>query len=305
MSTGYLFSGQGAQRVGMGKDLYEASPRARELYDEADAALGWSLKQVSFAGPLEELTLTRVCQPALYVHGYVVFTLLQDLGKAPAPTAAAGLSLGELTALAVAGAFSFTEGLRIVAERGARMQEACEATDGTMASILGGTRQQVGELCGEFNVDMANLNCPGQIVISGERSKVEAAVAAAQERGTFKRVIPLTVAGAYHSRLMEPARVAFGKFLCNADIESPRIPVYSNATGGAVRTPDEIRDALTAQVVSPVKWEDDIAAARHAGVLDFIECGPGKVLAGLVKRIDRGAPVTSVETWEELQAFGA
>lgn len=286
----------------MGKSLVEGSATAKAIYAQADAVLGWDqpLSQICFEGPEETLTETRVCQPALYVHGYAVYMLLKEAGKADDATLAAGLSLGELTALAAAEAFSFEDGLRVVAERGRLMQEACDATDGAMASMIGGSREAVEELCAAHDVDMANLNCPGQIVISGESAKVAEAVKAAKEAGNFRMVVPLKVAGAYHSRLMEPARVAFEQFLAGVEIAEPKLTVLSNTTGKAVKTPDEIRTALAKQVVSSVLWEDCLREAAAQGITEFYECGVGGVLAGLAKRTDRALSVTSIAEYADL-----
>ncbi len=304
MSKGLLFAGQGAQKVGMGKSLVEASATARALYEQADAVLGWKLSDISFNGPEETLTETRVCQPALYVHGYALFALLRERGLLEGVTLAAGLSLGELTALAAAGAFSFEDGLRVVAERGRLMQEACDASDGAMASLIGGTREAVLELCRACDVDMANLNSPGQIVISGERAKVAKAVDAAKASGAFKLVVPLKVAGAYHSRLMEPARRRFEAFLQGVAISQPKLTVLSNTTGKAVHTPEQIRTALATQVVSSVLWEDCLREALRLGVTDFFECGPGGVLAGLAKRTDKALKVVSLSEYADLEPLG-
>lgn len=205
MATALLYAGQGAQKVGMGKSLYEASSIARGLYDEANTLLGWDLANISFEGPEEELTQTKVCQPALFIHGMALHAILSEQGKLNDVSLALGLSLGELTAYCAAGVYDFATGLRIVAERDALMQEACEQTSGGMAAIIGESREAVGELWAEFDVEAANFNAPGQIIISGEKTKVASAVDAGKARG-MKRVIPLKVAGAYHSRLMEPAR---------------------------------------------------------------------------------------------------
>jgi [acyl-carrier-protein] S-malonyltransferase len=300
MSIGIIFSGQGAQKVGMGSSLYQHSSIARELYDEADATLGWSLKTISFEGPEESLTETRVCQPALYVAGYALFRILKDAGKIPQMGAALGLSLGELTALAAADSFDFATGLKVVVERGRLMQLACDATEGTMASLIGGTREQVMALCAEFDVDMANLNCPGQIVISGETPKVNAAVEAAKASGTYRMVVPLKVAGAYHSRLMESARREFEQFLKSVEIRKPSVPVFTNTTGLQVSDPAEIREALVKQVVSSVLWEDCMLNAAKLGISEFYECGPGAVLAGMAKRIDRNMKVKSFIEFADL-----
>lgn len=301
MSIGVLFSGQGAQRVGMGRSLAEGSGRARERFEAADALLGWDLSAICFEGPEERLTETRVCQPALYVTGIVIFELLRERGKLEGLSLAAGLSLGELTALSAAGALGFEDGLRVVAERGRLMQEACDATDGTMASLIGGSREAVEALCAEHDVDLANLNNPGQIVISGESAKVALAVEAAKASGDFRMVVPLKVAGAYHSRLMEPARRQFEAFLEGVEIREPQFTVLSNTTGQPVRTPEAIREALVRQVVSPVLWEDCLRQAVASGVTRFYECGPGGVLAGMAKRTDRSLQVVSVEAFTDLE----
>jgi [acyl-carrier-protein] S-malonyltransferase len=301
MPQALLFAGQGAQQVGMGRSLYENSARARALYDEADRVLGWSLTKVSFEGPEAELTLTRVCQPALFVHGMALHAILQEQGRLGDVQFALGLSLGEITALTAAGAFDFATGLRVVAERGQLMQRACEQTSGTMASIIGEEREKIAALCAEFEVEMANLNCPGQIVISGEKARILAAVAAAKERG-MRKVIQLNVAGAYHSRLMEPARGAFAAFLATIPLARPNLTVFSNTTGRPVTAPDETRAALVRQVVSPVLWEDCMRSAAAAGAGQFLELGPGAVLAGLARRTNRAWPVRSFAQFADLAA---
>lgn len=300
MAIGYLFSGQGAQAVGMGQSLYESIPVARELYDRADAALGWKLSEICFSGPESELTQTRVCQPALFVQGCAIAAALKSGGHVGEPAACLGLSLGELTALTVAEAYSFEDGLRVVAERGRLMQEACDQTDGAMASMIGGSIEAVRALCSEYDVDMANLNCPGQIVISGESTKVSKAVEAAQASGDFRMVVPLKVAGAYHSRLMEPAREAFARFIEDVPLRSPKVPVFTNTTGLQVFEPEEIRIALAKQVVSSVLWEDCMRNAAALGIDSFYECGPGAVLAGLARRIDRQIKVVPIAETDQL-----
>jgi [acyl-carrier-protein] S-malonyltransferase len=284
----------------MGRSLVENSDTARALYEQADRILGWDLSRISFEGPESELTETRVCQPALYVMGYAVFQLLRERGQLEDLSLAAGLSLGELTALAAAEAFSFEDGLRVVAERGRLMQEACEATHGAMASLIGGEVEAVKALCEAHDVDMANINCPGQIVISGESEKVAQAVEAAKSAGGFRMVVPLKVAGAYHSRLMEPARERFEAFLEGMPIAEPRLTVLSNTTGKAVSSPDEIRTALTRQVVSSVLWEDCLREAASRGVTELYECGPGAVLAGMARRTDRSLKVACVAEFADL-----
>ncbi len=285
----------------MGKSLYEGSAAARALYDEADRTLGWSLTKLSFEGPEAELTQTKICQPALYVHGLAVLAALKEKGRLPDAKFALGLSLGEVTALAAAGVFDFSTGLKVVAERGRLMQLACEQSVGGMAAVIGEERAKVEEVCREFDIQAANFNAPGQIIVSGEKAKVEALVAAAKEKG-LKRVIPLNVAGAYHSRLMEPARAAFAGYLAGVEFKAPRFTVFTNTTGGAVSAPAQIREALVKQVVSSVLWEDCMRNAAAAGATEFYECGPGAVLAGLAKRTDRAWAVKSFAEYADLPA---
>jgi [acyl-carrier-protein] S-malonyltransferase len=288
MALALLFSGQGAQKVGMGRSWSEQSATARALYDQANAVLGWDLAKVSFEGPEADLTQTRVCQPALFVHGFAVWSGLQEAGKLPAgePKAAAGLSLGEVTAYCAAEVFDFATGLRIVAERSRLMQQACEQTNGSMAAIIGEDRAKVQELCREFDIEAANFNAPGQIIVSGEKTNVSAAVAGAKERG-MKKVMPLNVAGAYHSRLMEPARTAFAAFLETIPFSPPKFSVYTNTTGCAIAEPAAIKAALAKQIVSPVLWEDCMRSLATAGVTEFWELGPGGVLSGLARRTEK------------------
>lgn len=270
----------------MGKSLYEQSPAAKAVYDEADRVLGWSLSKVCFEGPDAELTQTKVCQPALFVHGIAVLEALKEKGKLPEVGYALGLSLGEITAYTAAGVFDFATGLKVVAERGRLMQLACEASVGTMAAIVGQERSEIAQLCQEFDVEAANFNAPGQIIISGEKAKVEAAVAGAKAKG-WKKVVPLNVAGAYHSRLMEPARVEFAKFLEGVTFNTPKYKVFTNTTGQELSQPAALREALVKQVVSSVLWEDCMRSAAAAGATEYWELGVGGVLAGLCKRIDK------------------
>jgi [acyl-carrier-protein] S-malonyltransferase len=303
MALAFLFAGQGAQKVGMGRSLYEQSPAARALYEEANRVLGWDLAKVSFAGPEADLTQTKVCQPALFVHGLALVAALRELGKIPAgePKFALGLSLGEVTAYCAADVFDFATGLRVVAERGRLMQQACEQTTGGMAAIVGEERAKVAELCREFDIEAANFNAPGQIIVSGEKAKIERAVAAAKERG-MKKVIPLNVAGAYHSRLMEPARAAFAAFLDTIPFGAPKFTVFTNTTGQTVSDPAAIKAALVKQVVSSVLWEDCVRAAAAAGATEFWELGPGAVLAGMARRTDKTWNVKSFSEFSELTA---
>ncbi|HVT71578.1 MAG TPA: ACP S-malonyltransferase [Lacunisphaera sp.] len=301
MALALLFAGQGAQKVGMGKSLYDGSAAARALYDEANGILGWDLGKLSFEGPEAELTQTKVCQPALFVHGLAVVAALRERGQLPAVSHAMGLSLGEVTALTAAGVFDFATGLRVVAERGRLMQQACEQTVGGMAAVIGEERETVAALCREFAIEAANFNAPGQVIISGEKAGVDAAVAAAKSRG-MKRVMPLNVAGAYHSRLMEPARAAFAQFLDGITFARPAFTVFSNTTGRAVSEPGQIREALVRQVVSSVLWEDCMRNCAAAGATEFWECGPGAVLAGLARRTDRTWVVKSLAELSDLPA---
>ncbi len=301
MATALLFAGQGAQKVGMGKSLHDQSAAARALYDEANHVLGWDLAAISFEGPEAELTQTKVCQPALYVHGLALHAALQEQGGLDEVKFALGLSLGELTALAAAGVYDFATGLRIVAERGRLMQQACEQTVGGMAAVIGEERDAVTHLCSEFGIDAANFNAPGQIIISGDKAAVEAAVAAGKERG-MKKIMPLNVAGAYHSRLMEPARAAFASFLETVPFNAPRLTIFTNTTGRMVSAPSAIKEALIRQIVSPVLWEDCMRSVAGAGATSFLELGPGGVLAGLARRTDRNWVVKSLSEFSDLAA---
>jgi len=283
----------------MGRSLYENSQLAKALYDEANEVLGWDLKSLCFEGPDEALTETKVCQPALYVQGYALFSILKERGKLDDLKAACGLSLGELTALAAAGVYDFATGLRLVAERGRLMQLACDATKGGMAAVIGGTPEDVQTFCDEFDIEIANLNCPGQIVISGDNVKVLEAVAAS--KGRFKLCKPLNVAGAYHSRLMQSARDAFAEFIKDFDFKVPELVCYTNVTGGQISEPQAIKDALVSQVVSSVRFEDNLRnMAADNGISEFYECGPGKVLTGFAKRIDKELVVTPMSEFEEI-----
>ena len=303
MALALLFAGQGAQKVGMGKSLYEQSAAARALYDQANDVLCWDLKKVSFEGPDTDLTQTKICQPALFVHGLAVLAALREAGKVPSgePKLALGLSLGEVTAYCAAGVFDFATGLRIVAERGRLMQLACEQTTGAMAAIMGEERAKVNELCSEFGIEAANFNAPGQIIVSGDKAKVGAAVAAAKDRG-IKKIIPLNVAGAYHSRLMQPARDAFAVFLGPVPFAPPQLTVFTNTTGQAVRDTAAIKDALVKQVVSSVLWEDCMRSAAAAGATEFWELGPGGVLSGLARRTEKSWPVKSFSEFADVIA---
>lgn len=287
----------------MGQSLVAQSAAAKALYDQANQVLGWDLAKVCFTGPEAELTQTKICQPALFVHGLALLAALREQGKLPAgePRFALGLSLGELTADCAAGVFDFPTGLRIVAERGRLMQLACEQTVGGMAAVIGEERAKVAELCREFEIEAANFNAPGQIIVSGEKAKIDTAVAAAKERG-MKKVIPLNVAGAYHSRLMEPARAAFAAFLQPIAFSAPKFTVFTNTTGKAVSDPAAIKAALVKQVVSPVLWEDCMRGAAAAGATEFWELGPDDKLAGMARRTDKAWKVKSFSEFADVSA---
>lgn len=293
MKVALLFSGQGAQSVGMAKTLFDNYASVRELFQCADDTLGFSLSKICFDGPMSDLTKTSVCQPALYVHGIAVVQVLKERGMLGDIVAALGLSLGELTAHAIAGTYTFEEGLKIVAERGRLMQKACDASKGAMASLIGGSVEKVLEYCSEFDIDMSNLNCPGQVVVSGDEANVNKAVEAAKERKDFKMVVPLKVAGAYHSRLMKPARDAFANYLDSFDFGKPNVAVFTNVTGERVTEPSDIKLNLIKQVTSTVRWEDCVNNAAKLGVEQFVECGPGAVLAGMMRRINKDYPIRS------------
>lgn len=299
MSLALIFSGQGAQKVGMGKSLFDQSAAARALFEEADSVLGWSLTKLCFEGPDVELTQTKVCQPALFMHGMALHAALKEKGALPEVKYALGLSLGEITAYTAAGIFDFATGLRVVAERGRLMQLACEASIGGMAAIVGQERVEVAELCKEFDVEAANFNAPGQIIISGEKAKVDAAVEGAKAKG-WRKVMPLNVAGAYHSRLMEPARAEFEKFLQGVEFKRPSMAVFTNTTGQAISEPAALREALVKQVVSSVLWEDCMRSAASAGASEYWELGPGGILSGLAKRIDKTMVTKSFSEFADL-----
>lgn len=296
-----LFSGQGAQKIGMARDWIESSSIARDLAVKADTSLGYSLTDIMFNGPEETLTATSKCQPALYLHGLIGLALLKSRLPNFKPAAAAGLSLGEFTAHAAAGTFSFEDGLRLVSRRGTFMEEACNATDGAMAALIGGEEEKIRELAKATGVDVANLNAPGQIVISGSSAGIDDAVAKAKDYG-IRRAIKLNVAGAYHSSLMTSAQEKLAGELTSTTIVSPQIPVIANFTAAPVSSSDEIRSTLTSQVTGSVRWIESIQYLVSKGHSEFIEIGPGKVLAGLVVKIAPDAKVISIEDLPSLES---
>ncbi len=300
MKAVILFPGQGAQKVGMGKDLYDAYPAAREMMDKADAALGTSLTSIMFNGPDEELTRTCHCQPALYLHGLVLYNLLRsrvDLS----PVAAAGLSLGEFTAHAAAGTFRMEDGLKLVQKRGAYMETACQAAPSTMAAMIGGSNEAVQALAAECDIDVANYNCPGQTVVSGSVEGVDKAVAGAKAAG-IKIAKKLNVAGAYHSRYMKSAQEQLLPELAATPMQTPTCPVYCNYEARPVEGAEDVRAMLGAQVCGSVRWAACMQALIDQGERLFIEMGPGKTLAGMMARICKEARVISIEDAAGLEA---
>jgi [acyl-carrier-protein] S-malonyltransferase len=296
-----LFAGQGAQSIGMGRDLAEQFPTAAGLFREADDVLGRKLSEIAWHGPIEELTRTSNCQPALFVHGLTCWSILRELAGDFPVGGAAGLSLGEMTAHAAAGTFDFATGLKLVQRRGELMDEACAATNGAMAAMIGAEEAAVRALAADADVDIANVNAPGQIVISGEKAKVEVAVGLAKEHG-IRRATLLNVAGAYHSRLMESAYQKLGAVLAHVPVQPPRFPVISNVTGEEVATPLEIRRTLQDQVTGTVRWLDCIERLVGLGCDLFIELGPGGVLAGLLRRTRKDVDVMSISDSASVQA---
>ena len=285
----------------MGKDLAEAFPAAKAWFDRANTALGYDLAAVCFNGPEAELTKTENAQPGIYLVSWIALELLKERVPNLACDATAGLSLGEFTALAAAGSFSFEDGLRVVRQRGRFMQEACEATQGGMAAIIGLDEAVTREVCAATGVELANLNCPGQIVISGAADKMAAACELAKAKGA-KRALPLPVAGAYHSTLMASAQPKLAAELTKISVQAPRVPVYSNVTAATHTSPDDIRATLVKQVTSSVRWEESIRAMLAAGYTRFIELGPGSALSGFMKRIDKTATIYTVADVASLEA---
>jgi [acyl-carrier-protein] S-malonyltransferase len=296
-----LFAGQGAQTVGMGRDLVTDYSSAANLFRQADEILGRRLSEIAWNGPIEELTRTSNCQPALYLHGLACLAALREAAGDFPIEAVAGLSLGEWTAHAAAGTFDFATGLRLVEIRGRLMDEACAATAGAMAAMIGADENAVRALAADTDVDVANINAPGQIVISGENAKVEMAVGVAKEHG-IRRATLLNVAGAYHSRLMNSAYEQLGPPLLEANLQMPRFAVASNVTGNVVSTLPEILSTLRDQVTSTVRWSDCMESLLARGCDLFIEVGPGEILAGLLRRTRKDAEVISVSDSASVKA---
>jgi [acyl-carrier-protein] S-malonyltransferase len=294
MKIATIFPGQGAQYAGMGKSLYDGNHAASLVFEQAGKILGESFLNALFCGPEEILTATSCCQPALFTHSCAAAAAMGSLYPEKRAEIAFGLSLGEISALCVAGVFDFETGLGITRMRGCLMQKACESTRGTMVSLVGGMFDDVLEICGETGVEVANVNCPGQVVISGECGAMQSAIGMA-EKMPFKRIFPLKVAGAYHSRLMAEAAAGFEKFMGDIEFKDPKIGVISNVTADFVKTGEDAKRLLVRQIVSPVLFSKCCERAIRSGVRKFFECGAGKVLGGLVKRINPDVSVTALD----------
>jgi [acyl-carrier-protein] S-malonyltransferase len=280
----YVFPGQGAQFPGMGKDLYDNSEKAKTLFESANHLLGFEITKIMFEGTADELKQTKVTQPAIFLHS-VIMALISDDFK---PEMVAGHSLGEFSALVANKTLKFEDGLKLVSARATAMQKACEANPSTMAAILGLEDEKVEELCSGITDEVvvpANYNCPGQLVISGSLKGIEIAIEKAKEMGA-KRALPLPVGGAFHSPLMEPARVELEEAINSTEFSNPTCPIYQNATASASSDIEVIKKNLNVQLTAPVKWTQSVQSMIADGATDFIECGPGKVLQGLVKKID-------------------
>ncbi len=289
----YVFPGQGAQFVGMGKDLYDNFPRAKELFDQANEILGFNITDIIFNGTDEDLKQTKVTQPAVFLHSVIRAICLGDDFK---PEMVAGHSLGEFSALVAAGVLSFEDGLRLVSKRALAMQAACELQPSTMAAVLGLEDEKVVEVLKSITNEVvvaANFNCPGQLVISGSIAGVEQACEALKNAGA-KRALPLKVGGAFHSPLMEPAREELAKAIEETNFSSPKCPIYQNVVAHAVTEPQEIKKNLIAQLTAPVRWTECVRAMISDGATLFTEVGPGTVLQGLVKKIDSSISAESI-----------
>jgi len=295
-----VFPGQGAQAVGMGKDFVEAHPEARSWFDRASETLGFDLAQICFEGPAEELTRSDRAQPAIFVHSVVAYELLKAQ-TGFSPEAAAGLSSGEWAALYAAGVVSFEDAIRILRVRGEAMQAACEQVKSSMVSLIGLDDAKISEICKETGVEVANYNSPGQTVISGSAEACEKVPQLAKEKGA-RMAIPLPVAGAFHSSFMAPAEKVFAEFLSEIDFKEPAFPVYSNVTGLAHPDVGAIQRDMPRQITRSVRWVENVQAMAADGVDQVIECGPGKVLTGLLKRIDKSMASSNVSNLASLQA---
>lgn len=300
----FLFAGQGAQYVGMGKDLYEAFLESKMVFDKADEVLGFSLSKLCFEGPQEELTQTQNCQPAILTVSIAALEAFKSVARSllAQTLCATGLSLGEYSALVAAEALNFEDAVYLVRRRGEFMEEEARKLPGKMASVLGLDLEVVKDVCKQTNTEIANINCPGQIVISGRASQIQEAARLANERGA-KRVISLEVSGAFHSSLMKEASFKLAKELEKIKIKTANIPIISNVNARSVTAPKEIKDNLINQVASSVLWEDSMRFILSQGINKFFEFGPGKVLKGLMRRIDPNVEVISIEKKEDILAL--
>jgi [acyl-carrier-protein] S-malonyltransferase len=300
----YIFPGQGSQYVGMAKDLYDSYPNIKELYRQANDIMGLDLAQISFEGPEDRLKQTQITQPAIFVHSMAVFEIIKDLF--PAPSAVAGHSLGEYSALVAAGSLNFADGLALVKIRGELMQKAGTDKPGTMGAIIGLGADEINEICHSLKpvgiVRAANFNSPGQIVISGDVNAVRQAMDVAKEKGA-KRAVELVVSGAFHSPLMEGAAEGLAEALEKTEIKDARVPVYTNVQAKPASISSEIRDFLLKQLTHPVRWEEIIINMSSDKIEEFYELGPGKVLSGLNKRINRGLSSTAIGTLSEIDSL--
>jgi [acyl-carrier-protein] S-malonyltransferase len=288
----YVFPGQGAQFVGMGKDLYDSNPEAKRIFDHANEILGFNITEIMFNGTEEDLKQTKVTQPAIFIHSVILAETSPNFN----PDMVAGHSLGEFSALVANGVLSFDDALRLVYQRALAMQEACEINPSTMAAILGLEDSKVEEICASIDGEVvvaANYNCPGQLVISGSNKGIEIACEKMKEAGA-KRALPLPVGGAFHSPLMEPAREKLQKAIEATTFNKPHCPIYQNVSTTAVTDVDKIKENLIAQLTAPVKWTQSVQNMVADGATHFVESGPGKVLQGLVKKIHKEAEVSSI-----------
>ncbi|MDD2679279.1 MAG: ACP S-malonyltransferase [Candidatus Omnitrophica bacterium] len=295
----YLFSGQGSQYVGMGKDLYASFPESRAIFDRAQALLDFDLKQICFAGPEEQLKVTRISQPAIVTVSIAAYEAFKAKNKIT-PGYMAGLSLGEYSALIASGSLTFEDGIRLIKTRGELMDAAAKKYPGKMAAVIDLTVDKVKEICAASSAEIANLNCPGQIVISGKSEAIDKAIALCDAAGA-KRVIPLEVSGAFHSSLMAEAAQGLKQALDKTNILAPAVPVISNYTALPQDRPEQIRENLVQQVRSAVKWEDAMRFILAKGITQFYEFGPGKVLKGLMRKIDPAAQVVNIEKKTDLE----
>ena len=298
-ASAWVFPGQGAQAVGMGRDLYDEVPAARAIFDAADEALDIPLSRICFDGPEDELTRTVNTQPALVTHAIAALAAALDAGTVTSrPGLAAGHSLGEYAALIAAGAVSFEDGVRLVRERGRLMQEACDAQPSTMAAVIGLEPDVLREACEATGASICNINAPGNITIGGTTESVDRAIRAATEAGA-SRIVPLAVAGAFHTPLMESAAERMRQVLAGVEFREPAIPVVSNVTARPMSEAGDLAEELAVQITSPVLWLDSVRVMQAAGVGKIVEFGPGRVLTGLIRRIDRGITTRNIGTVEE------